>query len=222
MKILALDTATHTGWAVSANEVITSGYEDFSVRTSPTLYFPADHPGKRFSMFSNWMEEKLREDKIDLIVYESIVGGRSAGGTTSLIQKGLEAMVLKLAYDTDLPIPVWSFAPATIKKWATGNGQLTHESKQQMVDMAYKAFPNQIFLPHRPTRSKPWIWDDNQCDALWLLDLAHRVYQYSEVTIWPPSVPLDASSPEIVDNLTKIANLVTAEKWPTSSKPPRR
>ena len=53
MNILALDTATHTGWAVSTiGSVIESGVEDFSIRTRPTKTEPEDHPGLRFA--GNW------------------------------------------------------------------------------------------------------------------------------------------------------------------------
>jgi hypothetical protein len=216
MKVLALDTATHTGWAVHANNVTTSGVEDFSIRTKATKTQPADHEGKRFYDFRTWLHRKVREDKIDLIVYEMVVGGRNAGGKTSLIQKGLEALVLEVAYDSvGEPLPVWTFAAATIKKFATGNGQLTHESKAQMCDTALRAFPDQDFVKHSPTKSQPWSVDDNQCDALWILALAQAVIKRAAID----GIALDGFSP---DNLTNLAHRVTHTKWSHPSKSPRR
>lgn len=209
MKILALDTATHTGWARIANGVTDSGAADFSVRTKATKTIEADHPGRRFALFRNWLNVQLVEGKFDLVVYEAIVGGARAGGSVSLIQKGFEAIVLENAFRRGLP--VWSFAPATIKKWATGSGQLTHESKIAMVETARLAFKGQTLLPHRPTKAEPWIFDDNQCDALWLLDLTRTVLaSLPEVSDW--------MQPGIVENLTIYANQVTATKWPSNAK----
>lgn len=220
MNILALDTATTTGWAVSASGVVTSGVFDCSIRTTPTKKERADHPGLRFDKFSVMLHEKLYEDKIDLVVYEMVVGGRSAGGNTSMIQKGLEAFLYREAYRKGCP--VWSFAAATIKKWATGSGVLTHESKAEVVRRALAEFKDQDFIPHRPTKSQPWTVDDNQCDALWILDLAHRVHQHAASVVWPPSVPFDPACPDIIDNLTPFAHRVTSEKWNKPNSKSRR
>lgn len=205
MNILALDTATHTGWAVqSGSQIVGSGSMDFSIRTKATKTQMADHPGMRFFNFDHWVRDLILKYKPDIIAYEMVVGGRNAGGNTSLIQKGLEATVIKRAYQHDM-IPVWTFAAATIKKFATGNGVLTHESKIQMVDTARVAFPDQTFLPHRPSKSQPWLWDDNQCDALWILALAVACARRAAVD----GVTIDEYAP----NLTSLAHLVTTDKW---------
>lgn len=219
MNILALDTATRTGWAVASGNIIESGVEDFSILTKPTKTKPADHPGLRFAKFDRWLGEMILLFKIDLIAYEMVVGGRNAGGNTSLIQKGLEALLLMRASlgRGGQPIPVWAFAAATIKKFATGNGVLTRESKIQMVDTARKAFPGQVFTPHRPTKAQPWIWDDSQCDALWIVELARQCVRRQALD--PDSGLLDSHAP----SLTPLANLVIADKWtPKNSKSLRR
>ncbi len=72
-------------------------------------------------------------------------------------------------------IPVISFAPATIKNFATGDGTLSKESKAMVIEQVRQRFPEQVFLPHAWTRSEPWNWNDNQCDALALLDLSSSV-----------------------------------------------
>ena len=213
MNILALDTATRTGYAVHSSGVVSSNVIDCSIRTAPTKTLPADHAGKRFSEFRTKLRELIRLHRPHLIVYESIVGGRSAGGNTSLIQKGLEASVLENAYNNPfgLPIPIWTFAPATIKKWAIGSGLLTHESKIAVVEFAALTFGTEDLIPHKPTKSHPWKWDDNQCDALWILDLARAVE--SRLTLAGRD-PLAIES----DSLTDLARLVTAEKWNSTSK----
>lgn len=219
MNILALDTATHTGWAVASGNIIESGVEDFSIRTKPTKMFDADHPGLRFAKFEGWLQNMISLYKIDLITYEMVVGGRNAGGNTSLIQKGLEALLLMRASigRGGQPIPVWAFAAATIKKFATGNGQLSHESKIWMVKTARLAFPSQSFVPHNPTRAQPWEWDDNQCDALWIIALARECVRRQALD--SNCGLLDSHAP----NLTSLANLVIADKWaPKNSKSLRR
>jgi len=206
VNLLALDTATVTGWAVNADgKVHTSGAVDFSLK-------PTSHPGHRFNWYADWLGETIRDFKISLISYEAVVGGRKAGGKTSLVQKGLEAITYQIAARCD-EIPVWSFSAATIKKWATGNGQLTHESKQLMVRTALKAFPDQHFVPHRPTKSQPWAYDDNQCDALWLQDLTHQVRRIYTDNEEPMNLQ-DLDN----DRRLELAQYLTKQKWLSRGK----
>lgn len=199
MNILALDTATRTGWAVNVNgKRAGSGIWDFSPANG-------EHPGTRFNRYYVQLADQIRSYKIDLISYEAIVGGIKAGGKTSLIQKGLEAITLMCALRGD-HVPVWSFSAATIKKWATGNGQLTHESKQLMVRTALAAFPDEELVPHRPTKSQPWAFDDNQCDALWLADLTHAVFKFQDENVGD-ALALDS------DGVLPIAQYLTKQKW---------
>lgn len=215
MKVLALDTATRTGWAMSNSlsllPPISSGVEDFT---------PDGFGGWRFRHFRDWLVQRVLTDRPDLIVYESIVGGVRAGGNTALIQKGLEAIVLEVATTYNVwsdHISVWSFAPATIKKWATGSGVLTHESKQQMVELALRKWRRgphrQRFEPHRPTKSAPWPVDDNQCDALWLLDLTLAVKPVIFQTLGL------AAHEATREQLTQFAQRVTIAKWSRVAKP---
>lgn len=205
MKILALDTATRTGWAVLASGIVTSGAFDCHIRTQPTLCLPKDHAGKRFHLFRTQLMELIHVNRPDLIVYEAVVGGRSAGGNTSMIQKGLEAILHMEAYHSfggHDPIPVWSFAAATIKKWATGNGQLTHESKVEMMRLAFETFKDQEFIQTAKGL------DDNQCDALWILDLARAVVAYADCKVQD-----DCLRPSVINSLTSMAGHVIKSKW---------
>jgi hypothetical protein len=217
MNILALDTATRTGWALHTEPSgqVLSGVADSGIRTAATKTKAADFPGLRFRLFRDWLLTMITDYKVDLIVYEAVVGGRHAGGKTSLIQKGFEALVLEAATHrrgwAD-HTSVWSFAPATIKKWATGSGVLTHESKAQLVASARRAFKDQKFIKHNPTKSQPWAWDDNQCDALWLLSLARAV---EPVAFEDMGLLAHEATPQ---QLTAFANLVVNRKWSHAKK----
>jgi len=173
--LIALDTATHTGWAIKRLASVTSGAADFSIRTKATKTMHADHPGRRFAMFHSWLNDQVSDllGARCVIAYEAVVGGSSAGGKVSLVQKGLEAILLMIA--SERGIPVVSFAPATIKKFATGDGTLSKESKAMVIEQVRQRFPEQEFLPHAWTKNEPWNWNDNQCDALALLDLSSSV-----------------------------------------------
>lgn len=211
MNILALDTATKTGWAISVDGVLhMSGVEDFSPakvnKSNPT----PDHPGRRFRRFQTWLNTMLVDYKIELISYESIVGGRNAGGHTTLIQKGLEAVVLLEAskgYESEYDIPCWDFAAATIKKWATGSGILSND-KRPMIEHARKLTKKAKYslTPRNPTKSQPWDLDDNEADAVCLVDLTRAVLDHAG------SVNAD------LDQLTTFAQTVTAQKWRASTK----
>lgn len=218
IKILALDTATRTGWAIHkpGSPRISSGAETFAIRTKASKTQPADHPGRRFFLFRAWLDTVILEHDIDLIVYEMVVGGARAGGNTALVQKGLEATLLDCAYSSPRgAIPVWSFAAATIKKWATGSGVLTHESKVQVVAEAERVFAGKTkLLPHNATKSQPWHLDDNQCDALWLLDLAVNVSnKVAEVTELSGAKGYATMSSISQETLTHFAHQLTHRKW---------
>lgn len=201
MRILALDTATRTGYAIRANDIVTSGVFDASIRTKATKTFEADHPGKRFHRFQHWVREQIRGVRPNIIVYERIVGGSVAGGSVALIQKGLEALVITEAYRAgEDPVKCWTFAAGTIKKWGTGSGLLNKESKQVMVRNAFAKFTDQEWV------MKAAGPDDNQADALWILDLAYMVVLQAALD----GIGLENFSDE---DLTRVANIVTAKKW---------
>lgn len=215
MNILSLDTATRTGWAsrfsFGREPKLECGIIDCTVRTKATKTIPADHPGERFYRFENGVTNLFEQNRPDLVVYESVVGGAHAGGRTSLVQKGLEAVVLKVCrcaswpelYDSNNCVentPVWSFSAATIKKFATGSGQLGEVGKEKMIRAARRAWPHLK------------VTDDNVADALWILALAEAVVK--ELALNVDTLRRTSPTP---DSLLRAAHSVTLRKWPAKS-----
>lgn len=209
MRILSLDTATRTGWAVGTSNglIISSGVLDCSIRTQSTKTIEADHPGLRFAKFRDGLTYLLKKYKVNLVSYESVVGGHHAGGNTSLIQKGLEAILLEESSRNQTPC--WPFAAGTIKKWATGSGLLTHESKQKMIELAVAEFKrvNWIMKPNGSV-------DDNQCDAIWIFDLCAHVVQGLREDLKHRK----PGSEWVLCKLTHHARIVANKKWLSRAK----
>jgi hypothetical protein len=144
-----------------------------------------------------------------------IVVGIHAGGAASLVEKGLEATLLRTAYVHGISrerigrgTPCWPLAAGTVKKWALGDGTLTATGKREMIRAARRAFPTQAFVPHVPTKTQPWKWDDNQCDALWLLDLGVALlHRYPGLAAGLRTDPLPPA------DLTKLASRLAESKW---------
>jgi hypothetical protein len=160
MRILALDPATHTGWATNAfGKEVLSGVEDFSLQRG-------DSNGMRFIYFRRWLssiasDKDLKpEPTIDLIIYEIPYhrGGRDADVLLGLISH-LKAFCAEIGIEYT-PVP-----PSTLKKSATGSGRA---SKQDMVEAAKKRW------------NKPDITDDNEADALMLLSYALEKYGHAK------------------------------------------
>ena len=66
MKILALDTATKTGWAIfdsAAGRIIESGVQDFAKRRG-------ESNGLMFLRFRAWLSQIIATARPDLIAYE--------------------------------------------------------------------------------------------------------------------------------------------------------
>lgn len=183
MRILAFDTATTTGFACGiGNEPGIKNVGNPRGTYVSGIFCARPHRsqnmnGMRFSNFDDMVRERLDLYMPDVVFYEMVVGGMVAGGTTSLIQKGLEAILLKNCWKRSRELHVVAVAAASIKKWATGSGKLTHESKRLVVENAVKIFGAEDLVPVNPTKAKPWSYDDNQCDALWLLDLGINVVE---------------------------------------------
>src|SRR5690606_30850313 len=76
-----------------------------------------------------------------------------------VVQAQLQAIIV--AFCEDQGIDYRGYSPSEIKKHATGKG---NASKEDMLSAARAKWPQVA------------IADDNQADALWLLDLANQEY----------------------------------------------
>lgn len=148
-RILALDPATHCGWAHSGAG---AGTWDLSVRKD-------ESGGMRLIRFRAKLNEVLAADGgLDLVVYEGarFVGFR--GGDRALrTQAQLEGVLLTWCEDKGLQYRAYS--PAEIKKFATGKG---NAKKDVILATARRAWPE--------------CKDDNEADARFLLELARKEY----------------------------------------------
>ena len=147
MKILALDPATHCGWAHSLGA---SGEWDLSVRRD-------ESGGMRLLRFTGKLVEVMRSPGVDLVVFEAARHAMPKMQGTLVVQAEMQG-VLKALCEERL-IEYRGYSPSEIKKHATGKG---NANKQAMQRAAMKRFGKAV--------------GDNEADALWLLDLATRDY----------------------------------------------
>lgn len=139
--ILALDLGTRTGWAMTNG---LSGVQDFTPRRG-------DSPGMRWLEFRAWLNRLLDASPVALVAYEQAHhrGGAATHCAHALIGQ-LEAVVAERG------IEVTSRHTASIKKHATGSG---------------KTKKPEMFAAARAKWNDRTVIDDNESDALWLLDL---------------------------------------------------
>lgn len=156
MKILALDPATHCGFAHSCG---ISGTWDLSIRRD-------ESSGMRLIRLRAKMQEILNGAGIDLVVYEA---ARNAGPKMQgalVVQAMLQGVIVLWCEENHLQYK--GLSPSEIKKHATGKG---NANKDLMVSSAKAKWPT---VP---------IGDDNTADALWILDFAQQ--QWRGVAIQP-------------------------------------
>jgi len=143
MNILALDLGTHTGWALYLDGQIVSGVQDFSTRRF-------DGGGMRFLKFVNWLSDVRQKNAISSVYYEEV--RRHLGTDAAHIYGGFMAHLTTWCELRDIPCDAKPVG--TIKKHATGRG---NANKDLMMAAATSRGWNPL--------------DDNEADALWLLDL---------------------------------------------------
>jgi Holliday junction resolvasome RuvABC endonuclease subunit len=144
MKILALDLGTRTGWAHGMGA---SGVQDFTARRG-------DSPGMRWLEFRAWLCRLLDSAPAAVIVYEQ---AHHRGGAATHVAHALIGVVEAVAAERGLEVT--NRHTATIKKHALGSGR---GDKSQMFQAAKAKWPDRTLA------------DDNEADALWLLDLATK------------------------------------------------
>ena len=152
LRILALDLATVTGWAVIASTVLTSGSQSFARHHGNKRRQP-DHLGTSHAMFDNWLAEQLRGPRLDAVVYEGAAGFFKSAAAVQICF-GFRGILL--AQTAKAGIPVFSYAPSSVKKFWAKSGAA---DKDQMRAATLLNLPD-----IDPT-------DDNECDALALLHL---------------------------------------------------
>ena len=158
------------------------------------------HLGDRFHKACEQFCTMMVDWKPDLVIYEMVVGGKKAGGNTSLIQKGLEALAQLACARAD--IPFFDIGAGTIKKWATGDGSW-NTTKLHMCKAAVDTFPNHVFILKKSTKAKPWWINDDEVDAVWLADLGCHMLEAADH-------PHSLVNKDYRDKLIK---QLTREKW---------
>ncbi len=155
MRILALDCATKTGWAIcEGGKIIESGVQEFSLQRG-------ESNGMRFLRFNRWLSEMVLA--IDVIAYEQ---AHHRGGAATEVCVGMTTRVQELAASRKCEcLPVHT---GRLKKWATGNGAA---SKDAMIEEASSRIIAQDLHAMLVT-----IIDDNHADAILL-----ALYAWSEV-----------------------------------------
>lgn len=150
-KILALDLGTKTGWAIrSENNHINSGTESFK----PQRF---EGGGMRYLRFRKWLDEVNQlSGGIDQVYFEEV--RRHLGVDAAHAYGGFLAQLSSWCEDKKIPylgIPV-----GTIKKHITDKG---NAGKAQVMSEVRK-------LGFKPA-------DDNEADALSLLDLIIKTHE---------------------------------------------
>jgi hypothetical protein len=144
MKILALDLATRTGWALRYSGRIESGMQDFSPRRG-------ESPGMRYVLFRKWLYEI--SGGVNLIVYEQ---NFRRGGHATEVAAGFSTRVQEFCAEQQ--IEYTTVNAMTLKKWATGSGK---SDKTAMIAEAGKLVGTLSL-------------DDNQADAILILNYAEK------------------------------------------------
>lgn len=151
MKILALDLSTKTGWSHSEGG---SGVFDLSIRRD-------ESGGMRLLRLEAKLNEIKRLVGVDLVVFEAARHAAPGMQGALVVQAELQGVV-KLWCDKQDPRVLYrGYSPSEIKKFAVGKG---NAKKSDVLDAARNKWPDLVIV------------DDNQADALWLLELAKSEY----------------------------------------------
>lgn len=158
MKILALDLATKTGWAHSDGA---SGYWELKI-------YPDESQGMRLIRFESKLREVIETVGVMVCVFEAVTVGvnqnqksqakSNFSGVKLCVE--LQAIVKRLADLEDSGFECMSVNLNTIKAHALPHAKT--RDKEAMQNAA------RLKWPHIN------IEDDNQADALWLLDYAQK------------------------------------------------
>lgn len=146
LRILALDVATHCGYALSHDLY---GVWDLTPKRDESA-------GMRLIRFRSKLNEVIKSENINLVVFER-PGGMHVGAV--IVQSELQGQVKVICEDHQ--IQYRGYSSQEIKKFATGKGNC---GKPAMIEAAQKKLN---YLGK----------NDNEADALWLLELAKSEYK---------------------------------------------
>ena len=145
--ILAIDPATKCGWASSLGM---SGTWDLSIRRDESA-------GMRLLRLRGKLEEVHAVHPIRLVAFEAARNCAPRMQGALVVQAELQS-VIKLWCET-VGVDYRGYSPTEIKRHATGKG---NSNKAAILSAAKARWTDRV------------IGDDNEADALWLLDLAQR------------------------------------------------
>jgi len=146
MRILALDVATHCGYAISQELY---GVWNLTPRRDESA-------GMRLLRLRSKLNEVIKSECINLVVFER-PGGQHKGAI--IVQSELQGQIKVVCEDNF--VEYRGYSSQEIKKFATGKG---NAGKPAMIAAAKKAYG---YLGN----------DDNEADALHLLELAKSEYK---------------------------------------------
>jgi len=146
LRILALDPATHCGYALSH---ALYGVWDLSAKRDESA-------GMRLIRLRSKLREIILSERIELVVFER-PGGRFKASI--IVQSEIQGQIKTVC--EDLKVEYRAYSSTEIKKYATGKG---NAGKPAMIYAA------QTKLGYQGD-------DDNEADALWLLELAKSEYK---------------------------------------------
>ena len=150
IRILALDQATTTGWAVTTGEgvILDSGVWHLEDRKRT-----GESRGMRYIRFEAFLRQAIEQWQPGIIIHEQTL---LRGGAATEIANGLKALILKTAAAYGLDVSC--VHTSELKHWATGDGRA---DKDAMVLAAEKFCLTQ----RRGGGNRPLI-DDNEADAV--------------------------------------------------------
>ena len=149
LKVLALDPATHMGFAHSCGA---SGVWDLSVRKD-------ESSGMRLIRLISKLDSIMEDVGVNLLVYEAVRNARPGMQRALICQSEIQGQIK--VWCERLHVEYRGYSPSEVKKHATGKG---NAGKEMMIEAARKRWPDKE------------LSDDNECDALWILDLALSEY----------------------------------------------
>lgn len=149
-RILAVDPSYYTGWTTLDAGILECGMEHFVIRKGRKTK-QDEHEGIRFSRFEIWFWKLLKELQPDIVFYEAPAGHYESRDAASMAY-GLRALMQ--ACCARCSIPMEGFAPATIKKYATGSGRANKDDMIHAVNQKFRGLD---------------VTDDNTADAVHIL-----------------------------------------------------